>query len=97
MDKKKLKIVFTFGCGTKFAGKVVIIECDEIMTAIDYIFRKYGQQNVAFEYHYDKESLENYCAYKKGLFEELKNSYDYGKKLVKKYNYEILEHKILED
>lgn len=96
MDKKKIKVVFTFGILTDFSGKVVIIECDNIMIAIDYMFKNYDKEMICSEYHYNEESLKNGCLWKKGLFEKIKKNYDYGKDLIKKYNYEIIEHKVLD-
>lgn len=97
MNEKKLKLVFTFGCGTEFAGKVVLVECNEIMTAINYMFSNYNKELICSEYHYDEESLRNGCAWQDGLFEEIKDTYDYGKDLIEKYKYEIIEQKALED
>jgi hypothetical protein len=95
--KKKIKLVFTFGVGTKNTGKAVIINCNEVMTAITYMFSKYCQLDIAREYHFNEESLKNGCAWQDGLFEEIKDTYDYGKDLIQKYNYEILEEITLED
>lgn len=97
MSKKKLKLVFTFGVGTEHGGKVVIVNCNNIINAIKYVFNNYGQDNVAFEYHYNKESLKNGCAYEDGLFEEVKSGYNYGEKLIKEFNYEIMEEITLEE
>ena len=94
---KNLKIVFTFGIATRYKGNVVIIECNNIMQAIKYVFNKYGNLNVAFDYHYNEESLKNGCAWKDGLFEEVQADYEYGEQLIEKYSYEILEELTLED
>lgn len=95
--KPKLKLVFTFGVGTMYRQKVVIVHCNNTMQAIDYVFNKYGSSNVAFEYHWDENSLKNSCELENGLFDLINKDYTYGKNLIKKYNYEILEEVTLED
>jgi len=96
-QKTELKLVFTFGVGTKYSGKVVIINCNNIMTALQYVFNKYGNTNVCTNYHYNETSLKNGCEWQDGLFQELKDSYDYGEALIEKYNYEVIEEVVLED
>lgn len=46
------RILWTFGLGTKYAGKVVITysKPDNFNDAIYYVYKKYGQDNVAFNY-----------------------------------------------
>ena len=50
------KLLFTFGVGTKHRGKCVIITCVYEMLARTYVYEKYGQDNVAGVYDYDKYS-----------------------------------------
>lgn len=95
--KKNFKLVFTFGVETEFVGNVVLVECNNVMNALDYVFNKYGNLNVCSNYHYNEQSLKNGCAYQKGLFEKIKNTYEFGKDLICRYSYKILEEIILED
>ena len=93
----KLKLVFTFGVGTDYRGKVVIVNCNNIMNALKYVFNKYGNTNVCTNYHYNETSLKNGCEWQKGLFEKIKNTYEFGKDLICRYSYKILEKITLED
>lgn len=50
------KYLFTFGIGTRYKQKCVIVETDDEILARQYVYRKYGQQNVASVYDYEKYS-----------------------------------------
>ena len=93
---KKYKLVFTFGCATYNANNVVIVNCNDSAKARQYVYYKYGQDSVAFDYHYDEDSLKNDCEWQDGLFEEVKDSYNYGKDVIKGFNYSIIEEITLE-
>jgi hypothetical protein len=44
------KLLWTFGIGTNLKGKCVITNCDDFMTAMQYVYDKYGQYNVSMNY-----------------------------------------------
>lgn len=46
------KYLFTFGVGSPYRQKCVIVSSDDENLSREYVFRKYGQQNVAFVYDY---------------------------------------------
>ena len=94
---KKYKLVFTFGGETYNAKNVVIVHCNDSVKARQYVYEKYGQDTIAFDYHYDEDSLKNGCEWKVGLFEEFKDIYDYGKEVIKRFNLKIIEEITLED
>lgn len=47
------KWIWTFGCGTPWAGKYVIVHTAH-GDGRERVFEKYGQQNCAMSYLYDK-------------------------------------------
>lgn len=50
------KYLFTFGVGSPYRQKCVIVESDNELTARKYMFTEYGRKNVAFVYDYEKYS-----------------------------------------
>lgn len=46
------KWIWTFGGGTEWAKNYVVINGNE-MAGRRYVFEKYGQENMAFDYPYD--------------------------------------------
>lgn len=44
------RILWTFGIGTDYKGKVVITKSENFNDAMYYVYNKYGQENIAFNY-----------------------------------------------
>lgn len=44
------KILWTFGLSTEYKGKAVITKSNNFNDAMYYVYKKYGQENVAFNY-----------------------------------------------
>jgi hypothetical protein len=60
-----MKYLFTFGVGTKYKGKCVIVNANDEILARQYVYRKYGQQNIAGVYNYEQyKHLIEKCNYK---------------------------------
>lgn len=47
------KYLITFGIGTKWSGNCVLITASNEDTVREYVYDKYGQDNVAMVYHYE--------------------------------------------
>lgn len=56
------KYLITFGIGTKWRGKCVIITASTEDNVREYVYEKYGQYNVAMFYDYEtsKEIISKY-------------------------------------
>lgn len=50
------RFLFTFGVGTRYRKKCVVVTSNDEILARQYVYGKYGQQNVAGVYDYTKYS-----------------------------------------
>lgn len=64
------KWIWTFGLHTKWSGHYVVINGDEMAGRL-YVFHKYGQENMAFDYPYENAMTNVVRKYNLKLLEEV--------------------------
>lgn len=89
---KKIKWVYTFGVGTPYRGKYLMVETDDPDRTRESVYNAFGQNNISTVYIYDEENFANLVGKEKAA----KYKYvTYGRDVIKRNNLQEVDKKQL--